>query len=308
MTEQSKLAVTVDIEDWYHLPAISGAPFSPFESSIDFLKSWEEEFDYLTKPTIRTLEILDKIGVKATFFVVADVVNNYPGLVEKIADRGHEIGCHGLHHEYAIHPKTKEPLFSREEYHDKLSIAKSILEEASGQEITGFRAPNAYIGGWMIEMLKELGFKYDSSVARNSIYNKTDSKLDGVGTQPYSPATNSLQPTKKKDDFIELPWPYYKFSGFKLPAAGGPIIRLFGYNLVERGIKQSLTRDHTIFYFHPIDMARERFPEAGNIKKRPAFRIGRGKKAEKRIEQILINRSEERLTNCDRLYYETLEG
>ena len=34
----------------------------------------------------------------ATFFVVADVVDHYPGLVESIVERGHEIGCHGLHH------------------------------------------------------------------------------------------------------------------------------------------------------------------------------------------------------------------
>ena len=42
--------------------------------------------------------MLDEYDINATFFVVADVVDHYPGLVEEIADRGHEIGCHGLHH------------------------------------------------------------------------------------------------------------------------------------------------------------------------------------------------------------------
>jgi len=45
----------------------------------------------------RVLDMLDEYEVTATFFVVADVVDHYPGLVESIVDRGHEIGCHGLH-------------------------------------------------------------------------------------------------------------------------------------------------------------------------------------------------------------------
>ena len=44
------------------------------------------------------LDLLDEFDVTATFFVVADVVEHYPELVESIVERGHEIGCHGLHH------------------------------------------------------------------------------------------------------------------------------------------------------------------------------------------------------------------
>ena len=50
----------------------------------------------LRKPTKRVLDMLDEYDIKATFFV--DVVDHYPGLVESIVERGHEIGCHGLHH------------------------------------------------------------------------------------------------------------------------------------------------------------------------------------------------------------------
>jgi peptidoglycan/xylan/chitin deacetylase (PgdA/CDA1 family) len=48
--------------------------------------------------------MLDEYEVTATFFVVADVVEHYPGLVESIAERGHEIGCPGLHHACKIYP------------------------------------------------------------------------------------------------------------------------------------------------------------------------------------------------------------
>jgi len=65
-----------------------------------YLDKWKGRYDYLSlrKPTKRVLDLLDEFDVKATFFVVADVVDHYPGLVESIVERGHEIGCHGLHH------------------------------------------------------------------------------------------------------------------------------------------------------------------------------------------------------------------
>jgi peptidoglycan/xylan/chitin deacetylase (PgdA/CDA1 family) len=301
--KDSQLAISVDVEDWYHIPAVSGAPFSPYENAPEFLDSWDEEYDYLTKPTKRTLDLLDKIDVKATFFIVADVVENYPGLVEEIADRDHEIGCHGLHHECAIHPDTKEPRFTREQYRERIEEAKEILEEASGQEVTGFRAPNAYVGGWVLDVIDDLGFDYDSSVAKNTMYSKTDSDLDGVGTTPYVPSEGQLTPGGK-DRLVEFPWPYYDISVAKLPAGGGPVIRMLGSHIVDRGIQQSLQRGHSIFYFHPIDIARESFPREGNLKRRPAYWIGKGETAERRIKKVISNRGPNRCTTIGELYEE----
>lgn len=296
MTEgDHKLAVSVDVEDWYHIPVVSGAPFSPYESAPAFLEQWDEEYDYLTTPTKRTLDLFDELNITATFFVVADVVENYPGLVEQIAGRGHEIGCHGLHHEAAIHPDTKEPRFTREEYRERIRKAKQLLEDASGQEVTGFRAPNAYIGGWMLDIIEELGFEYDSSVARNSLYNKTDSSLRGVGTSPYTPKNGSLVPGGDRK-VNELPWPYLETPIGKIPTAGGPLIRMFGRRIVQRGVEQSLERGDSVFYFHPIDIAREDFPNIETANQRPAYWIFKGKTAERRIRKLLSNVSQSSTT------------
>ena len=92
------LSITVDIEDWYHIPSVTGSPFSVYKDVEEFFEKWNGRYDYLSEPTGRVLDLLDEFDVKATFFVVADVVEHYPGLVESIAERGHEIGCHGLHH------------------------------------------------------------------------------------------------------------------------------------------------------------------------------------------------------------------
>jgi len=262
---QNALAVSVDVEDWYHVPAVTGSSFSEYEDVHELFDEWDEEYGYLTEPTHRTLDLLDDLGITATFFVVADVVDNYSGLVEEIADRGHEIGCHGLHHECAIDPNTKEPRFSKAEYKGQLRTAKAKLEEASGQRVTGYRAPGAYVGGWVLDVLEDIGFEYDSSVARNSLYNKADQELDRIRTTPYTPQKVSLDPGGDRD-FVELPWPYCDAKLGKIPAAGGPLIRLFGRRVVQAGIEQSLERGDSVFYFYPIDVARADFPKVGTSK------------------------------------------
>ena len=54
-----RLAVTVDVEDWYHVPTVSGSPFSPHENAPSFLDSWDGRYDYLTEATRRTLDLLN---------------------------------------------------------------------------------------------------------------------------------------------------------------------------------------------------------------------------------------------------------
>ncbi len=294
--DQNALAVSVDVEDWYHVPAVTGSSFSEFKDTHEFFEEWDDEYDYLTEPTHRTLDLFDELGITATFFVVADVVDNYPGLIEKIADRGHEIGCHGLHHECAIDPDTKEPRFTRDKYKKQIGTAKRKLEAATGQEVVGFRAPNAYVGGWVLDVLEELGFQYDSSVARNSLYNKTDQELGTIETTPYTPQQGSLDPGGNRK-LVELPWPYYDVKLGKIPAAGGPLIRLFGRRVVQAGIEQSLRRGDSIFYFHPVDIARESFPKVGNTRRRPAYWLAKGERAERRIRAVL-NRVENSLVPC----------
>jgi hypothetical protein len=296
-TDQSVLAVSVDVEDWYHVPAVTGSPFSEYEDVHEFFEEWDEEYDYLTEPTHRTLDLLDDLGITATFFVVADVVDNYPGLVEEIADRGHEIGCHGLHHECAIDPDTKEPRFTRDKYKKQIGTAKRKLEAVAGQEVVGFRAPNAYVGGGVLDVLEELAFEYDSSVARNSLYNKTDQELTALNSIPYIPQRNSLNPNGQRD-FVEIPWPYHQSLLGDIPAAGGPLIRLFGRRIVQAGIEQSLDRGDSVFYFHPIDIARLSFPKIGNMKRRPMYWMFKGKYAEKRIIDLLDGFSNNILTTC----------
>jgi peptidoglycan/xylan/chitin deacetylase (PgdA/CDA1 family) len=278
------LAVTVDIEDWYHVPAVTGSPFSTFKDVDEFFRHWNQRYDYLTESTGRVLEMLDELNIRATFFVVADVTEHYPGLVPRIAERGHEIACHGLHHACKIHPRTKQPLMSADEFEERTAKAKRMLEKAGGQEVTGYRAPAAYIAGWMFDSLEKLGFKYDSSVSVNSFYNKSDSRLRGVDTKPYYPRRGSLEPGNEKR-ILEIPLSYFKL-GLKFPTGGGPILRFLGASYIMLGLKQSLKRGNTLIYFHPIDISSEKFPD-GFSRQRPFYWAVKGEVVRKRIRKML---------------------
>lgn len=283
------LSVTVDVEDWYHIPSVTGSPFSKYRDLGAFFDEWDiEDCDYLTEPTGRILRILKDNGITATFFIVADVANRYPGLVESIAAEGHEIACHGLEHSCNIDPGEKKPLKAIEEYETQTRKAKDILEKISGQKVIGYRAPNAYVAGWMIDSLEKIGFKYDSSVVANTLYNKSDSTLANVGTSAYYPKPQDLVPLEDggRRDIIEFPWPVYKMGPVRFPTAGGPMLRFFGASYLRLGIDQTLKHDDTLFYFHPIDISDRKFPDV-NTKGRPFYWMVKGNIVEKRVRSLM---------------------
>jgi peptidoglycan/xylan/chitin deacetylase (PgdA/CDA1 family) len=281
-------SVTVDLEDWYHIPSVCSSPYAVYRNVNEFFEKWKGKYDYLTEPTNRVLDILDEFNVTATFFVVADIIEHYPGLIESVVERGHELACHGLHHACKIDPDTKKPLMNIGEFEQRTLLAKKMLEKISGEKIVGYRAPNALIGGWMLDSLENMGFKYDSSVSVNSLYNKTDSALKTVSSIPYYPLEGELE-TGDDRNFIEFPWAYYQ-NVLKIPACGGPVLRFFGAPLVLNGLVQSLKRGHTIFYFHSLDISCSRFPSVGNG--RPFYWCIKGKLVEQRIRYILSKLNE----------------
>ncbi|CAJ35717.1 polysaccharide deacetylase family protein [Methanocella arvoryzae] len=228
--EDQSISITVDIEDWYHVPSVCGSPYSEFRDTVDFFSKWKDRYDYLTGPTMRTLDILDRFDVRATFFVVGEVVEHYPGLVEAISARGHEIACHSLRHPCIINPRTKEPAMDPEVFKAATLLAKRMLEKASGKKVIGYRAPNALISGWMIDALEEIDFEYDSSVNVNSFFHKTGSPVDDVTTIPYYPRRSSLSVGEKRG-IVEFPWARFE-AGVKIPAYGGPILRFLGSSII----------------------------------------------------------------------------
>lgn len=142
---------TIDVEDWFHILEVDG---TPQQSSWGALPSRvEANFRVL-------LDMLDDHQVRATCFVLGWVAERFPRLVREAFERGHEIASHGYGHQ-VIHSMT------RDEFRGDISNAKSIIEDITGMEVLGYRAPGFSITvrtPWAYEELVAAGFKYDSSI------------------------------------------------------------------------------------------------------------------------------------------------
>lgn len=108
----------------------------------------------------RLLDVFDAHGIKATFFIPADVARRYPQSVQEVARRGHEIACHGDKHENLAH-------LSAQEQREVLSTAKKVLKEITGYDPVGFRMPEGEITDETLSIVKSLGFCYSSSLANS---------------------------------------------------------------------------------------------------------------------------------------------
>jgi hypothetical protein len=280
----NRVIMSVDVEDWYHGPTVIN-PQDPARSLQSVLMRGNAvERAHLYVHTC--LELFSRHQVKATFFWVAEYARRFPHLLRAVVDEGHEIACHGLWHCSKVNARTKRNTYSREEFRRITGEAKSILEDRSGQAVVGYRAPNAYVSGAMIDVLEEMGFRYDSSVSVNSLYNKTDTVLRGVSTLPYYPRRGSLEKGLEPRSIVEFPWPYWDVLGFKLQTAGGPFLRIFGWRLMCAGLRQSLRRGHTIFYFHPVDLCNEPIPIPFHWS-RPFLWAIKGDLIRRRVDRIL---------------------
>ena len=105
----------------------------------------------------RLLGLLDELHLKATFFVPGKTAETYPDKIKEIADRGHEIACHGYMHE-------SDPNLSREEMCEILDRSEAILAEITGRKPVGHRGPESVIHPFTPQLLAERGYLYSSSM------------------------------------------------------------------------------------------------------------------------------------------------
>lgn len=104
----------------------------------------------------RLLELLDRRGIRATFFVPGHTAESFPGAVEAILARGHEIG----HHSYAhVDPIDQSPDEERRDMERALEVLRRF-------DVTprGFRSPSADLSSVTLSLLEQHGFVYDSSM------------------------------------------------------------------------------------------------------------------------------------------------
>ncbi len=109
-------------------------------------------FDDGPNPTATPLilDVLEREGVRATFFVLGRHAERWPELVKRMADEGHQLGNHGFHHR-KLHRRT--PGYVR----DDLTRGAEAIERASGVRPRHFRAPHGFRSPWVTPIARSLG-------------------------------------------------------------------------------------------------------------------------------------------------------
>jgi hypothetical protein len=121
--------------------------------------SWSEYPSYLATVVPRALDVLDRHGLRITWFIVgqdAAFEKNHATL-RAIAQRGHEIGNHSFHHEPWLH------LYDEAALDDEIARAETAIETATGVRPAGFRGPGYSVTAAVVDVLVRRGYRYDAS-------------------------------------------------------------------------------------------------------------------------------------------------
>ncbi|WP_420812024.1 XrtA system polysaccharide deacetylase [Parasphingorhabdus marina] len=224
--------MSVDIEDWFQVGA--------FESVID-RADWDGLDHRVERNTDAVLELFAETEIPATFFILGWVAERYPALMQRIVAAGHEVASHGYDHKRVFN-------LTPQQFRDDLEKSRKLLEDSSGQKVSGYRAPSFSIDQrtpWAHEILAEQGYRYSSSVApvHHDHYGWT-----GSPRFAWKPVAGS--------DLIELPVTTVAAGGRVLAAGGGGFFRLLPYALYQWAIGRMHRDDGrgAIFYFHPWEI------------------------------------------------------
>lgn len=268
-----KSVMSIDVED-----AINVSMLRYFNDEIPPTYKAEEN-------TVRLLDLFLEKNIKATFFVLGEIAETYPKLIKRIANEGHEIGIHGYKHR---HLNT----ISYEKAREEIILAKKIVEDISGKQVYGFRAPFLSVNEksiWILGILEELGFKYDSSIVNDFLPNYFDTTGNDLLTQ--------IKLLNGKN-FIEIPPTSESFFGRKIPVCGGVYLRLFPFRYIKYFVKKTLKKQPVIIYIHPYEIDSSLPPKfyknkikSANIKTKLAIKFSRYNRSRlvSRLEYLLDN-------------------
>ena len=140
--------------------------------------------------------------MKATFFILGEVASQFPSLVQRIHEEGHEIGCHGMSHRM-LGDLEKEG--SEKELKDFKNLMKEILGDVT---IKGFRAPTFSLNRtdeWALPILRDFGYLYDSSLFPKKLFWNPLYGLDDAPRHPYRISFEDLCQEDPKSPLWEFP-------------------------------------------------------------------------------------------------------
>jgi polysaccharide deacetylase family protein (PEP-CTERM system associated) len=222
-------ALTVDVEEYFHVEA--------FASQIS-RTDWLGFAPRVEKNIELILKILAEHQTAATFFILGCVAESSPHLVRRIADAGHEIGCHGYAHQHIGRQAS-------EQFRQDIRRARQCLIDVAQQPVNCYRAPSFSIMKdtlWALDILAEEGFKIDSSIVpiRHDFYGIPDG-------QRFAHWRNRI---------FEFPPSTVRLAGNNFGVGGGGYLRILPYSITKWAIKKinEIEGQPAMVYFHPWEL------------------------------------------------------
>lgn len=223
---------TVDVEEYFQVSALeSAAPRA----------RWDTYESRVEGSTREILQLLGEAGATGTFFILGWVAERKPELVRDIAEAGHEIASHGWDH-------RRIPTQTRAEFRSSVRRSRQLLQEITGRDVVGFRAPSFSIHPgheWALDVLIEEGYLYDSSLfpVRRPGY--------GYPNTPRVP----YRVRRSGGDLLEFPPATLRRLGFNIPAGGGAYLRLFPAAVIRSAVRELEKDGHpATLYIHPWEL------------------------------------------------------
>ena len=256
----------IDFEDWFH-PEL-----------IQKYISKENNEPSVVEGINKIIELLRKNETKATFFVVGELLEFKPELLDIILENEHEIAFHTMKHIRIDLPNRREQFQDEIKQFDKLTGGRS----------KGFRAPSFSLNSnssWLIDELEENNYEYDSSVVpvKTSMYG-----MPNAERKPYKISRNFLEGDSIGGKIIEFPLLVTKFLGKKIPAGGGFYLRTLPLRVIENAIKSyEKEKIPGVFYIHSWELTPEFMPRINLSKKDNFITYHNIDKAYNKMEDLL---------------------
>jgi len=224
--------LSIDVEGFVE----SNRESFPIDSKYVDQKRENEEIETNMEAVFR---LLSECNIKATFFFLGRVARDLPNVVKQAASLGHEIASHNFEHRRIF---GLGPL----EFKEQLKASKDFLQSLTGLPVYGFRAPDFSITQaslWALDILKELGFAYDSSIYPIGLH-------DVYGIENTPRFIHRLP-----NGLVEFPLSTLEFFGRRLPFGGGGYFRLYPLFVTHQALRaQNRRRRPCMFYIHPYEV------------------------------------------------------
>jgi hypothetical protein len=253
-------SISLDLDDKWSYMKVHGDP------------GWEKFPSYLDIVLPKVLDILDRLDIKITFFVVGQdaALERNHSILRSIVQRGHEIANHSFHHESWL--KT----YSKEKIEEEIRIAEEAIEKATGKKTNMFRGPGFSWSNDLLEVLQKRGYLFDASILPTYLsplmrrYYFWKSKL----TKEQKKSRKELFGSFKEGFYPLKPFNWKLNSGkalLEIPVTTMPVFKIpfhqsyliyisnISYNLMKCYLWFSvfmckLTRTSPSYLLHPLDL------------------------------------------------------